>query len=321
LGLAAGTALNGCAQTVDRGALRLGFFPNVTHAPALLGMGSGEFARSLAGVRLTGHAFNAGPEALGALLAGALDMLYVGPVPAAIGYLRTHGRGLRVVSGVASGGSALVARPGLVRGAHDLRGKRVATPQLGNSQDLALRGWLLRHGLRSLEYGGDVQVTPLRNSLILQQFRRGFLDAAWVPEPWATRLVEEAGAERVFDEASLWPGGRFAATVLVARGPYLTAAGDVVERMLAAHGRMVEAAQGGSGTVQNTVREAMATYGARVSSRLLRAGWERVVFTRDPYAATIAEMARVGGELALVPSGDVGGLVACVRGQEGVAGA
>ncbi len=313
LGLAGAAVLGGCSQAVDPRGLRLGFFPNVTHAPALLGMASGDFARSLGGVRLTGHAFNAGPEALGALLAGALDLLYVGPVPAVTGYLRTRGRGLRIVSGTASGGSALVARPGLVRGAQDLRGRRVATPQLGNSQDLALRGWLLRHGLRSLEYGGDVRVTPLRNSLILQQFRRGFLDAAWVPEPWATRLVEEAGAVRVFDESTLWPGGRFAATVLVARGAYLAAGADNVGRLLTAHEGAIRAAQAGGPAVQDAVREAMARYGARVSGRLLGAAWGRVEFTADPLQATIAEMARVGSRLALVPPGDVAGLVACPR--------
>lgn len=312
LGAVGASLLDGCGQALDLGALRLGFFPNVTHAPALLGVATGEFARALGGVRFSAHAFNAGPEAMGALFAGALDLLYVGPVPAATGYLRTHGRGLRVVSGVASGGSALVARPGRVRDAYSLRGRTVATPQLGNSQDLALRGWLLRHGLRSAEYGGDVRVTPLRNALILQQFRRGFLDAAWVPEPWATRLEREAGGVRVFDEATLWPGGRFAATVLVARSRYLDAAPATVARVLAVHEAMVARCQRGDDATLAAVRGAMADQGARVQPALLRASWERVAFTTDPIPESIAEMARVGAALALMPTGSVEGLVACV---------
>lgn len=311
-GVVGSSLLDGCAQPLDLSALRLGFFPNVTHAPALLGAATGAFARAVGPVRLSAHAFNAGPEALGALLAGALDLLYVGPVPAATGYLRTHRRGLRVVSGVASGGSALVARPGRVRDANSLRGCTVATPQLGNSQDLALRGWLLRHGLRSAEYGGEVRVTPLRNALILQQFRRGFLDAAWVPEPWTTRLEREAGGVRVFDEAALWPGQRFAATVLVARSRYLDAAPATVARMLAAHEAMVAQCQGGDDATLSAVRGALADYGARVSPALLRAAWGRVAFTTDPLPGSIAEMARVGAALALMPTGSLEGLVACV---------
>ena len=197
-----------CSRPVDPARLRVGYFPNVTHAPALTGVESGRFAQALAPVRLEPTTFTAGPSAMGALLGGAIDVAYLGPNPALAGYLRSRGEAVRVVSGVASGGALFVVRPDAgIRRPEDLRGKRLATPQLGNTQDVALRSFLAAHALVPREHGGDVTVLPLSNPDILAQFQLGHLDGAWVPEPWASRLVIEAGGKVFLDERDLWPGG------------------------------------------------------------------------------------------------------------------
>src|SRR5512133_2669010 len=183
-------ALGACSRGRDAGRpFRLGYFPNVTHAQALVGDADGTFARALGG-RLETKRFNAGPSAMEALLAGDLDASYVGPGPAVIAFLRSKGQGLRVVAGAASGGAVLVVRD--ARSARDLAGKRVGSPQLGNTQDVALRTWLRKNGLLDGAGLRAVEVTPVGNPDILTLFARGDLAGAWVPEPWGARRVAEA---------------------------------------------------------------------------------------------------------------------------------
>jgi NitT/TauT family transport system substrate-binding protein len=218
-GLAAATA---CDRTPDGSVLRLGYLTNVTHAPALTGIESGRFAAALRPVRLEPHSFNAGPAAMEALLAEALDVAYLGPSPAVAGFLRSRGQAACVVAGATSGGASFVVRAAAgIHGPGDLHHKRIATPQLGNTQDIALRTYLRENGLAPTERGGDVQVTPLGNPDIMGQFQLGHLDGAWVPEPWATRLQIEAGGVLLFDERDRWTGRRFATTVVVARRAFL----------------------------------------------------------------------------------------------------
>ncbi len=313
-GAGVASALGCRSAPPDPRALRLGFFCNVTHAPALLGVHSGRFARALQGVRFETRVFNAGPAAMGALFAGAIDVLYAGPVPVVTGFVRTRGRGLAVVSGAASGGSLLMVRGDRSRGvkvrcAEELRGRLVATPQLGNSQDLALRGWLRRNGMSSVEYGGDVRVSPMSNASVLQQFRRGALDAAWVPEPWAARLEAEADARVLIDERELWLGRRFAATVLAARGDYVTAARENVARVVAAHRDEVERLRAEPRAKAEVNAALRAISGRALPGAVLERAWGRVEFTTDPLEETIRATARVGQALALVPQGEVRGLV------------
>jgi len=171
--------------------VRVGYFPNITHAQALVGRANGQFDKALgAGVQIEWKAFNAGPSAIEALFANAIDMTYVGPNPTVTGYVRSQGEAVRVIAGAASGGASLVVRQGSgIQQASDFHGKKVATPQMGNTQDVALRSWLRANGLKAREKGGDVQVLPITNPDQLTLFLKGQLDAAWAPEPWAARLV------------------------------------------------------------------------------------------------------------------------------------
>ncbi len=182
--------------------IRLGFFPNLTHAQALVGLADGSFQRALGeSITIEATGFNAGPSVIEAMFANALDMSYIGPNPAINGYVKSKGEALRIVAGATSGGAVLDARPQAnIKTARDLDGKRVASPQLGNTQDVALRRFIKAAGLATKETGGTVQVIPTANPDILTLFLKGEIDAAWVPEPWGARLVHEAGGVIVLDE-------------------------------------------------------------------------------------------------------------------------
>ena len=217
--------------------VRVGYFPNLTHAQALVGRAGGQFEKAVGpGVQIEWKAFNAGPAAIEAIFADAIDLTYVGPNPAVTGYVRSQGAAVRVIGGAASGGASLVVRQGAaIEKASDFHGKRVATPQLGNTQDVALRSWLRANGLKPREKGGDVQVLPITNADQFTLFLKGQLDAAWAPEPWASRLVRDAGGKIFIDERDLWPNHEFVITDLVVRPQFLKDNPDVVKNFLRAH--------------------------------------------------------------------------------------
>jgi len=217
--------------------IRVGAFPNITHAQAMVGKANGWFERGVGpGVKIEWTSFNAGPSAIEALFAGAIDLAYVGPNPTISGYLRSNGDALRVVAGAASGGAALIVRNDSgINQVEDFNHKRVASPQLGNTQDVALRAWLKAHGMKPTDKGGDVQVIPLANPDQLTMFLQKQLDASWAPEPWATRLIHEGNAHLFLDERDLWPGRQFVVTNLIVSRKFLQDHPDLVKKWLATH--------------------------------------------------------------------------------------
>jgi NitT/TauT family transport system substrate-binding protein len=217
--------------------VRVGYFPNISHSQALVGRQQGAFEHSLGpGYRVEWKQFNAGPSAIEAIFADALDMTYIGPSPTLNGYIQSHGEALRVVAGATSGGASLVVREGAgIYKASDFRGKRVASPQLGNTQDVALRAWLYSQGLAPTDKGGDVQVLPLANADQLTLFLKGQLDAAWAPEPWPTRLIHEGHGRLFLDERKLWPNGQFVSAQLIVRTEFLRQHPEVVKQWLRTH--------------------------------------------------------------------------------------
>ena len=305
--LVAAAALAGCArERPEERPFRLGFSPNVTHAQALVGVEDGTFARALGG-RLETRTFNAGPAAMEALFSGDLDASYVGPGPAIIAFLRSRGEALRVVAGAASGGAVLVVRD--ATRPQDLAGKRVASPQLGNTQDVALRTWLRAQGLAE---GGrhGVEVTPLASSDILSMFARAELAGAWVPEPWGARLVGEAGGTVLVDERDLWPGGRFPTTVLVVSTRALERRRPEVVALLRAH---LELTRRWSRDPAAFAELANAAYG-RYAGKPLRDGvladaFSRLVPAAEPFRPQLEEMARRTQALGFAPAGDVSAIV------------
>ncbi len=218
-------------------AMRVGFFPNLTHPQALVGQAQGAFEKAMGpGVRVEWKAFNAGPSAIEAIFAGAVDLAYIGPSPTIFGFTQSHGEALRVIAGASSGGASLVVRSGAgISKASDFHGKRVATPQLGNTQDVALRAWMHANGLKSQDKGGDVQVLPMANADQATLFLKGALDAAWAPEPWATRLIHDAHAQLFLDERTLWPKGQFVTAHLIVSTKFLQQHPDLVKKWLQTH--------------------------------------------------------------------------------------
>ncbi len=301
----------GCRARRVPGELRLGYFPNVTHAPALTGVGSGRFARAMLPLRLDARPFNAGPAAMEALLAGELDASFVGPLPVLSAWTAARDRRVHVVSGAASGGVLFVVRVAAgIRRPGDLHGKRLATPQIGNSQDIALRGFLARHGMTSTERGGDVVVYPISGSSILSLFRQGRIDGAWVPEPWASRLVSEAGGRVFLDERDLWPGRAFATTLLAVHSRWLRDDRAGVRRLVRATAHEVAFARSdGTAAKRDSNAQIARLSGTALPEGLMNSAWGRIDFTTDPLVASLQKCARSARELGFLQSDDLRGLV------------
>jgi NitT/TauT family transport system substrate-binding protein len=203
----------------------------------MVGKANGFFDKAMGQqVKVEWTSFNAGPAAIEALFAGAIDMTYVGPNPAINGYVRSNGEALRIISGAASGGASLVVRNDAgINKAEDFHGKRVASPQFGNTQDVALRSWLTKNGLKTNDKGGDVQIVPMANPDQLTLFLKKDLDAAWAPEPWATRLIHEGNGRLFVDERTLWHDGQFVIGVLVVNTKFYSAHPDLVKNWIRAN--------------------------------------------------------------------------------------
>lgn len=281
--------------------VRLGFFPTLTHGAALVGVERGTFARAIAPVVLETKAFSTGPEAIEALFAGALDACYVGPMPALNGYLRSHGEALAVVAGAATGGGALVVRreAGITTSA-SLHGKRLASPQLANTQDVALRLYLQQEGLITRDRGGDVQVMPIAAPDILSLMKRGALDGAWVPEPWVTRLIHEADAEILVEDRQFWPD--MPSALLVASRPLLETRPDLVEKIVAAHVETVAWAGAHPTEARQLAALAIEKRGGKpLPAAQLAEAWARVELTSDPHTDSLARFAVAARRLGYLP--------------------
>lgn len=289
---------------------RVGYMPNLTHGPALYGLETGLFAEAMGpDVVVKGLAFNAGPSVIEALFAGELDVAYVGPNPAINAYVRSRGRAVRVVAGCTSGGASLVVQPP-VNGPADLAGKRVASPQLANTQDIALRIWLRNHGLEAKEKGGTVQITPIAPSDIFTLFTRGELAGAWVPEPWASRLVLEAKGKVLVDERELWPGGDFPTTELIASTVALGRRPDLVRRFVAAHQQAIAAFERDPAAARRIAAERIAKETkARLPQPVIDRAFGELRFTIDPLEPQLRVLADHARALGYLEGDGLEGLV------------
>lgn len=287
-----GSLLSACVTAgASPRALRLGYFANVTHGAAVVALAKGTLAQRMPGVRIEPQVFANGPSAAQAVLAGALDVAYLGPTPAITAWVRTKGRGIRLIAGGAENGAALVARAG-IRTIADLRGRSVSTPQLGGTQDVALKTLLRRNGIAPGADADEVEVLWMANSQTLDQFRQHRLDASYQAEPWISRLVEEAGAHVLVDERSQWPGGRFATTSIVVSQEYLERCPEQVEAFLGAHVdtvRWISADRTAAGTVINS--EIKRLTGKKLTKPVMERAMNNVVFSWDPMMANIAQVA------------------------------
>jgi NitT/TauT family transport system substrate-binding protein len=284
-----GPSSSGKADSASKVVLRLGFLENITHAPALIGVKEGFFTKNLgSGVTLQLYPFSTGTEEATALLAGQLDAAYVGPNPAIKAWSTSGGTLIKVISGAASGGAELVVKKGITS-AQQLKGQKLATPSLGNTQDVALRYWLKKQGLTTTSTGGgDVPVTPISpNSAAVLEFKTGQLAGGWEPAPYDAEMVADGGHVLV-NEASLWPGGKFVTTNLVVTQKFLAANPTVVTDLL--KGQVVA-----NDFIASNKTQAEAAANAELTSltgkglkpAVLAASFAQVTFTNDPVASSL----------------------------------
>lgn len=308
------TAVAGCGGSAsgssEDGKVRVGYFPNLTHAPAIAGVRKGFFAKELgSSVTLSTQTFNAGPAEVEALFSGAIDIAYIGPNPTINAWQKSQGQAVRVIAGAASGGASLVVKPDIKKPA-DLRGKKIATPQLGNTQDVALRYWLDQKGFQTTqEGGGDVRILPQENSQTLQTFVTGDVDGAWVPEPYASRLVLEGKGHVLVDEKSLWPKGRFVTTQVVVRTQFLEEHPDLVKRFLRGHVAALDYLNSDSAAAQREVNAGLAKLtGKPLSDAVMARAWKNLTFTADPISTSLRASAKHAEAVGLLQPVDLDGL-------------
>jgi NitT/TauT family transport system substrate-binding protein len=275
--------------------IRVGAFPNITHPQAMVGKNNGWFDKAMGPqVKIEWKSFNAGPSAIEALFAGAIDMTYIGPNPAISGYVRSNGEALRIVAGATSGGAALVVRNDSgIQKPEDFHGKKVASPQMGNTQDVALRAWLKAHGMKSTDKGGDVQVIPLANPDQLTLFLKKDLDAAWAPEPWATRLIKEGNGHLFLDERSLWPNGQFITCHLIVRTQFLKDHPDLVKNWIRAHVELTDWINGNLPQAKKLLNQQIAKEtGKALPDAVLDEAFGRMTATYDPLRGSLITAAK-----------------------------
>jgi NitT/TauT family transport system substrate-binding protein len=319
--LVAGAALAGCSRAAESPAgggsgapasgpaaeLRLGYFPNVTHAPAIIGADQGLFAGELGSTKLTTQQFNAGGEAVTALFGGSLDATYIGSGPAINAFAKSNGAAVRVIAGATSGGAQLVVKPGIT-GPDQLKGKTIAIPQVGNTQDIALRKWLKE---KNLADGPDaVKVTALDNPRTFDAFKQGTVDGGWLPEPWASRLVVDAGATVLLDERSLWPNGQFPTTVLIVRTQFLAQHPDTVRALIRGHLKALDHIAADPARAQVEVNNGVEKLtGKKLTDPVLNRAFANITLGPDPLAATFSQLAKDSVTAGVTPTEtDVHGL-------------
>jgi NitT/TauT family transport system substrate-binding protein len=311
--------------------VKLGFFPNVTHAPALVGVAEGTFQKALGDTALKTFTFDAGTEAAEALLAGSLDLTFIGPNPAINAWAKTKGEAVRIVAGSTSGGAFLVVKPEITSAA-DLKGKKIASPSLGNTQDVALRAWLKEQGYETTpEGGGDVTIIPQKNSTTLESFISGDIDGAWVPEPWATRLIDEGGASVLVNERDLWGDtkGEFVTTQLLVRTEFLNEHPETVKAVIEGLADAIEFIGSDATKAQQDVADQIGEItGKAPKVELVATTFANLTFTLDPVAASLQKSADDAVSVGLLDAVDLKGIhdltllneVLTARGQPEVTG-
>jgi NitT/TauT family transport system substrate-binding protein len=296
--------------------LKLGYFGNITHAPALVGVQEGFSAGSLGGTKLSTQVFNAGPAAIEALNAGAIDATYIGPNPAINSFVKSRGESVSIIAGAAAGGAQLVVKPE-IGSAADLRGKTLSTPQLGGTQDVALRAWLAGQGYKTNTDGsGDVAINPTENAQTLKLFQDGKLDGAWLPEPWASRLVLQAGAKVLVDEKDLWDGsltgkpGEFPTTILIVNKKFAADHPDTVKALLKGHAESVAWLNSAAAAEKSTVINAALkeASGAELKADVIERSLKNIVFTVDPLAGTYKKLLEDGVKAGTTKQADITGI-------------
>lgn len=291
-GAAASGLLSGCGTAAaSPGKLRLGYFANVTHGPAIVAVAKGFIDKQMPGVTIEPQIFGAGPDAVAAMLAGALDVSYMGPNPAVLAWVRTKGKGVRFLAGAAQNGAALVVRDS-IKTLDDLRGKTVADPQVGGTQDVALKALLKSHHIPLGGGADDVEVIWMKNSQVLDQFKQGRLDATYQAEPWVSRLVVEAKAKVLVDERDSWPQHKFSTTCVLASQEYLKRCPEQAEALMRAHVAAIDWMKANPHAASSLINsELKRLTGKKLKKPVIQRAMKQVKFSADPMLANVQQVA------------------------------
>ena len=298
------------AAALSASTVRIGYYANLTHATPLIGMENGQFQKELGATAIKTQIFNAGPAEIEALNAGAIDIAWIGPSAAITGYTQSHGASLKIIAGATTGGAELVVNPKKIKSVADLKGAKIATPQLGNTQDVALLYYLKTHGYKeNAESGaGDVSVLRIDNATTPTAYSTGQIDGAWVPEPTASKLVAE-GAKVLIDERTLWPQGLFATTNVIVSQSFLKAHPDVVKAVLKASvdtNAWIVANPAQAKTDANAALKQLS--GKALSTKVLNSAWSYLAVTNDPLASTLQTEAQHAVTAGLLKQPDLSGI-------------
>ncbi|MFJ1748355.1 aliphatic sulfonate ABC transporter substrate-binding protein [Streptomyces sp. NPDC088116] len=303
-----GPAASGKALSADT--VKIGYFPNLTHATALVGVQNGILQKELGGTQVSPRTFNAGPSEIEALNARSIDIGFIGPSPAINGYTQTKGKGLRIIGGSASGGVKLVVNPKKIKTLDDVKGKRIATPQLGNTQDVAFLNWIAEKGWKvdGQSGKGDVSVVRTDNKTTPDAYKSGSIDGAWVPEPTASKLVAE-GAKEILDESSLWPDKKFVITNIIVSQTFLKEHPDVVEAVLRGSVKTNDWINANPEQAKASANKALKSLsGKALPPEVLDPAWKSIQFTNDPLASTLQTEAGHAVKAGLLESPDLNGI-------------
>ncbi|MFI8232370.1 aliphatic sulfonate ABC transporter substrate-binding protein [Streptomyces sp. NPDC085900] len=290
--------------------VRIGYFGNLTHATALVGREQGLFQKELGATKAEYATFNAGPSEIEALNSGSIDIGWIGPSPAINGYTKSNGKSLRIIGGSASGGVKLVVNPKKIKSLKDVKGKKIATPQLGNTQDVAFLNWAAEQGYKIDPQSGKGDVTVVRtdNKITPDAYKSGSIDGAWVPEPTASKLVAEGG-KVLLDESTLWPDKKFVITNIIVSQKFLKAHPKAVEAVLKASvesNKWINANPDAAKTAAN--KQLTADSGKALPANVLDPAWSSISFTDDPLASTLNTEAAHAVKAGLLTKPDLKGI-------------
>ncbi|WP_030313593.1 ABC transporter substrate-binding protein [Streptomyces sp. NRRL B-3229] len=290
--------------------VKIGYFGNLTHGTALVGVNKGFFQKELGATKASYATFNAGPSEIEALNSKSIDIGWIGPSPSINGYVKSGGKSLKIIGGSASGGVKLVVNPDKIKSLKDVKGKKIATPQLGNTQDVAFLNWIADQGWKvDAQSGkGDVTVVRTDNKITPDAYKAGSIDGAWVPEPTASKLVAEGG-KVLLDEASLWPDKKFVITNIIVRQDFLKEHPKAVEAVLKASveaNKWINANPDAAKAAANKQLEADS--GKALKPAVLDPAWKSIQFTNDPLAATLNTEAEHAVKAGLLKKPDLDGI-------------
>ncbi|MBT7473362.1 MAG: ABC transporter substrate-binding protein [Nitrosopumilus sp.] len=302
LGSVVGIVLNS-NEKLSENNLRIAYFPNIGHAIPIVGMEMGFFSEKInPNVEIQSRIFDSGPQVIESLFANSVDIAYVGPGPAINGFLNSENNNVRILSGAASGGASFIVHPNSeINFASDFAGKKIAAPQIGNTQDVSLRNYLSENNLKTAEKGGSVIVYNIANPDIYTLFVKGDIDGAWVAEPWATILETELGGHRLFVEDDLWPDKQFASVLLIANIDYVEKNPEIISNFLLSHHETVKWINDNPVETRNIFNSFLKSHlGQSLSDDIVDISLSHIEITSDPIPDSVysfAEQANILGYL------------------------